>query len=157
MLLGALSARISEHDRTQDKWSLWRGVNHCHFRRISQMPEIMLEIPWKIKFLYAVYEIQDGIICAITLFCRNYPYFPFSLFFSSVWKLWGVSAGLMASSAPSSSAPDLDPNTANLRQPATSRSLWITRFSLDLFTPWGGDVHHCLKKHTAPCEMSITW
>ncbi len=62
----------------------------------------------------------------------------------------------MASSAPSSSAPDMDPNTANLRQPATSRSLWIARFSLDLFTPWGGDVYHCLKntQHRVKCLLA---
>ncbi len=137
-------------------------MNYCHFRR-SQMREIMLEIPSKQSAFIFISSIWDTGRYYLVLFVPSLCFvlilhiFRLVWFFSSVWKLWGVSPGLMASSAPSSSAPDMDPNTANLRQPATSRSLWITRFSLGLFTPWGGDVHHCLKKHTAPCEMSISW
>lgn len=40
----------------------------------------------------------------------------------------------------------------NLPQVGLSR---IKRFSLGLFTPWGGDVHHCLRKKTHSAVWNV--
>lgn len=158
-----------------EHWARARGARQIILATRSELLPFHKEnlmrdiVPEKNAYFYiAIYFIWDisrsFFYISNCYLCHHFVYPNFStfsvcsvVFFPSVWKQWGVSPGLMASSAPSSSAGDMDPNTANLRQPATSRSLWITRFSLGLFTPWGGDVHHCPEKHTAPCEMSISW